>query len=73
MSDRERVIRKCQKCGEPFEATIYDPGGPFRDPETLDCPYCGHEVERRVMAGTMHSRKLTDEERAAYDAKMEKS
>jgi hypothetical protein len=66
MSDRWKTIKECPKCGEPFEATYWDPGGPFRNSETLDCPHCGHECESKVTAGTMHSRKLTPEEAADY-------
>ena len=69
VSDRWEAIRKCGECGLPFMAEYWDPGGPFRDRETLDCPHCGFECERKVTAGTMHGRKLTPEEAAKHAGK----
>lgn len=54
-------------CSKPFMVSG-GRTGPIIDRETIDCPHCGHICGSSRIADVFHTRKLTDDEQARYDA-----
>lgn len=62
------MIAQCQHCGEPFEYWEEGTKGWLpRVGEEISCPDCGHVYGRHMTIGYVRSRKLTAEQRQAYE------
>lgn len=69
MARRKWTLMTCsnEKCVQPFMVRGGHTG-PMIDRETIDCPHCGHICGSDRIADVFHTRKLTPEEQAEYDA-----
>ncbi len=63
------MIVACRHCGEPFEYWEEGTKGwlPKQGVEII-CPHCGDAHDHLKTIGYVHSRKLTDEQRAQWNA-----
>lgn len=62
------MIAACKHCGQPFD--YWDEGTKgwvSRQAEDIGCPHCGEVHGQHVTLGYVRSRKLTAEEREAYE------
>lgn len=60
---------KCsnEQCGKRFSYSIIGGGVPGgKEMEELNCPYCGHVVDRRMMSGSFLVSKITLDKSTPY-------
>ena len=65
------MIIACAACAEPFD--YWDEGTKGwlpRQPEDIICPHCGAVAGAVRTLGYVRSRKLSDAEKAAYQARL---